>query len=142
MSKRAWIAIVAVAACSKSSDEPARAVERPASVSDQVVAIADRYVALMSKLADELAAAGTDCKKAAAAARARGAEAEGMRGDVEKVIALAKDPAATAWFDATYTPPMKAAGAKMRRVFEACRDDAELGAAVETNLLIPRKKKR
>jgi hypothetical protein len=133
------IVLALTAACGKSDDKPA--ASRPANVTDEMVATADRYVDLMTKLGADLEAAGTDCKKATAALRARGTEAEAIRDDVQKLIKGVEDAGATAWFDATYSPRMKAVGARIRPTFEACQNDRELGAAAASNLLLPRKKR-
>jgi hypothetical protein len=132
--------VIALSACSKSSDSTPPS--RPARVTDAMVATADRYVELMTKLSTDLEASAGDCAKATAALRARGAEAEKIRPDVEKMISGIGDDADTkSWFDATYSPRMKAAGGRMRATVTACQNDRDLGAAMEANLLIPRRKK-
>lgn len=137
------VCVLAVAAgCGKKASDAAADPDRPASVSADVVEVADKYTGLMEALASDVVAAGTDCKKAAAAVEARNKEAAPVVEAAAKIKdTTAKDPAAKAWFEKRYTPRMMAAFEKMGATAGACRSDKDFDAAMANSPLIPRKKK-
>src|SRR5262249_12332154 len=83
------------------------ALSRPASVTDDEVKVADAFVAATEALANDVAAAGTDCKKAAAAIQTNVPKLAPLVAEGDKLRAQANaDPEAKRWFQTNYVPKM------------------------------------
>jgi hypothetical protein len=109
------------------------ALSRPASVTDEEVKVADAFVAATETLANDVAAAGTDCKKAAAAIQANVPKLAPLVAEGDKLRAQANaDPEAKRWFQTNYVPKMMAAAGKMNPTTQACKDDADFVAAAKS----------
>ena len=111
------------------------AAGRPASITDEMMQTFELYVAAFEKLTRDLAAAGTDCKKAVAVAQRNPAELAPIakRGEqLRNQMFDGKDPAAGAWLGGTYAPRFKAAIAQMGPVVAACTDDPALKQAMNS----------
>jgi hypothetical protein len=80
---------------------------RPASITDDLVARTDKMIDQVVKLADDLRAAGKDCKKATAAITAVAKDIRPVVDEVEKLTD--KDDAAEDWMEARYEPKLEAA---------------------------------
>lgn len=112
---------------------PAAGGARPASITDADVALADQMVTEMSKFADALTKAGTDCKAATVAAKDFSEKLKPIAEQVEKIKARTDaDPAAKAWFDTTYKPKMMAFVAPMMKTAQACATDKDFTAAMQS----------
>src|SRR5690349_10030050 len=113
------IAIAVAAGCQKSSETPASgpavasgsavagsgsagsapapmlpsnsSLTRPASVTEDQVKVANDFIAATESLANDVAAAGTDCKKAAAAIQANAPKIGAVAAAADKLRAEAKD---------------------------------------------------
>jgi hypothetical protein len=108
---------------------------RPAAVTDEMVATFEVFVVAFNKLVSEVSSAGTDCAKAAAIAKRQVTELAVLAPQQEKLKELmttlrAKDAAAGEWFGVTYGPRMKLAMASLAPLVQACKDDAQLKAAM------------
>jgi hypothetical protein len=148
------MAIAIAAGCQKSSgkkDEPAAAGSasgaaasggggsggpgsgRPLSVTDDEVQLADSFIAATEALANDVAAAGIDCKKAAAAITANVPKLQPMVAAGQKLKQLvSSDPAAQTWFQTNYVPKVQAAAGKMATTTAACKDDPDFMAAAKS----------
>ena len=137
------LAIVAMlSACEKSQQEaPAAgsgsgsASTRPAIVTAEMAETFELYVAAFEKLSADIEHAGADCKAALAVVQRdtkeviaplapRGAKLR------ESMAANKKDPAAAAWFVATFAERMKTSSAKLVPLETNCAQDAELYTAI------------
>jgi len=105
---------------------------RPASVTEDQVKVANDFIAATESLANDVAAAGTDCKKAAAAIQANAPKIGAVAAAADKLRAEAKDdPEAKQWFQTNYLPKVMAAASKMNATTQACKDDPEFVAAAK-----------
>lgn len=119
----------------------AAAGPRPASVTDAQVALADKLLAAMTELGDAMKTAGTDCKAAAAAVKAGGVKVAPVMEEAEAMKeALAKDPAAKEWFDKTYGPKFMASMGPMMQAAQACSNDKDFTAAMDSMPMGKKKK--
>lgn len=110
----------------------ASALTKPASVTAEQVTVADAFIAATESLANDVAAAGSDCKKAAAAIQANAPKIGAVAAAADKLRAEAKDdPEAKQWFQTNYMPKVMAAASKMTATTQACKDDPEFVAAAK-----------
>ncbi len=106
---------------------------RPASVTDADVALADQMVKELSDFGDALGKAGTDCKAATAAAKTFAEKFKPIAEQAEKIKERQdKDPAAKAWFEATYKPKMMGFMGPMMKTAQACATDKDFTAAMQS----------
>jgi hypothetical protein len=104
---------------------------RPASITDAQIAVVEAIEAAASRFADDLLAAGGDCKRATEAIKGSGralARARVAGRDVRTELEV--DPAAGAWLDATYRPRLTKAISRADALIEQCRADETFAAAL------------
>jgi hypothetical protein len=110
-------------------------------VTDDQVALADKFIAATEAFAKEVAAAGTDCKKAVAAIKANQAKLAPVVAEAQKLSeTVEKDPAAKQWFQSLYIPKMMAAAQIMSPITQACMADPAFKAAAATAMPMGQKK--
>ena len=139
------LAIVAMlSACEKSKQEvPAAgsasgsASARPAIVTAEMAETFELYVAAFEKLTADIEHAGADCKAVLAVVQRDTKEVIAPltpRGDKlrESMGANKKDPAAAAWFVATFAERMKTSTSRLVPLESNCAQDAELHTALTT----------
>lgn len=112
---------------------PAAGGARPASITDADVALADQMVTELTKFAEALGKAGTDCKAATAATKEFGEKLKPIMEQVDKIKERTdKDPAAKAWFDSNYKPKMMGVMGPMMKTAQACATDKDFTAAMQS----------
>lgn len=104
---------------------------RPATVTEADVALADRLIIAISKMADGVNKAGSDCPAVATAIRTMAPEFGAISGEAKQMEErLKSDPAAEEWFDKTYSPKAKASMSLMEN--SPCMNDPAVGQALQS----------
>jgi hypothetical protein len=113
---------------------------RPAVITDEILATMEAFMDEILKLGKELAAAGTDCKKATAAVKAATPAVTKAMAEAEKHRdAIEKDPAADAWTDQWADAKMKDVGDPFMAAATTCKDDKDFGEAMKALGLFKKK---
>lgn len=121
---------------------PAAGGPRPASITDAHIATADKLVGVMTELGGALTAAGTDCKKAAAAISAAAPKMKAIEAEGEAMRNVTQnDKAAQQWFMANYVPKLMAPMAPMQQLSQTCKDDPDFNKALSESPMPGRKVK-
>lgn len=104
---------------------------RPAVVTDADIALVEKLLAVMTKMADNVGKAGSDCQAAAAAIRAVTPEVQAIGLEVKKMDEhLKTDPNAEKWFEAVYGERVNASLAPMAT--SACMQDPAVSQAMQS----------
>jgi hypothetical protein len=118
---------------------PTPTASRPASVTDAHVATIDKLLTIFSDLGTMLDLAKTCDQKRSTLVLATSEFAELQPELVRTLSETNADPAAEAWFDATYKPRLEAATLPLKKSAEACKDDPGFMKAL-ANLPMMKKK--